>query len=92
MKFLKWLLAEILLAYTTLKKFVVQTLQVFKAPPVLNAYGTVVASNKTSAKRVWAAALMLVGIRQLCIADHFGALVAIGAGIVLFVIAALTKS
>lgn len=67
--------------WTTIAKFVLHVLQTFKD----NA-------GKTSWKRVSSAAALGVGIRQLIIGDHFGALVCIAYAAVMGLIAAITGS
>jgi hypothetical protein len=72
---------EIVLGYQSVKKFVVQALQVFKD-----------AKGKVSWKRVSGSAAFVVGIRQLVIGDHFGAIVCLAYAAVIGIVAAITKS
>ena len=70
---------EIVLFYESVKSFVVKALGVFKD-----------STGKVSWKRVSGAAALVVGIRQVIIGDHFGALVCIVYAAVMGTIAALT--
>jgi len=69
-----------------------KVLQIFVSPPQLNSGGTVIHPGKTSWKRVSAAAAFVVGLRQLAIADRFGAIVCLSYALVMGVISALTKT
>lgn len=89
---LKWFFMELAKAYEATKKFVVQVLGVFKGPPTFNSGGTLIAQGKVSAKRVWAAALFVVFMRQLFMNDKWGALMAVTAAGILMLIAAITKT
>jgi hypothetical protein len=70
---------EIVLFYESAKSFVVKALGVFKD-----------STGKVSWKRVSGAAALVVGIRQVIIGDHFGALVCIVYAAIMGIIAALT--
>ena len=76
---MKKLWAEIVLLYKSAKAFVVKALGVFKD-----------STGKVSWKRVSGAAALVVGIRQIVIGDHFGALVCIVYAAIMGTIAAIT--
>jgi hypothetical protein len=79
-----WLWREIFIWYGIIKKFITEVLDVFKGPSG--------SGMKVSHKRVIAAILTVVAIRQLIIGDHFGFLVATVIALILIIVTAITKT
>ena len=91
---MKAFLSEIVDWYKVLKKIVIDLFDVFKSPPIIGYNTTVITNPKFSWKRISAAIVLVIAIRQFVVApnDRFGILVLFGYVVIVTVVAAITKS